>query len=70
MNKKPKNDVCKKDMHNKEASNNTSKFCKSVCNTIESELHHIDLFQIFKGNREIEDNLLEKVNDKFVVDDL
>ena len=59
-----------KKIHTIRRSATTPASSVSVHNTIESELCHINLFQIFEGNREIEDNLLENVNNKLVVDNL
>ena len=59
-----------KDTHNKETSNNTGKFCESAPDTVQSGFCYNDLIQVFEGNLERDNNFLEKVNNKIVVDDL
>lgn len=44
------------------------KFSKSASHTVEGELGHNNLFQIFKGNLKKVNNFPEKVDDKTVVD--
>ena len=44
------------------------KFSKSASHTVESELGHNNLFQIFKVNLKKVNNFPEKVDDKTVVD--